>query len=162
MEFRRLCQLGIFESTWSKSEDLIYVLKQERIHEFQNQGLEFLGSGNCFDAPSHIPNVSVVRVGNNIHIVSIACWLHYSVCVLGSQNLTKQTPKIFFKRAGGRPVRQSWFRLCEIRTSYFLCIIYGLRRVHLKIFINPTMLVNSCTYIKNVSDWQTICNCIWE
>ena len=41
--------------------------------EFQNQGLEFLGSGNCFDAPSHIPNVSVVRVGNNIHIVSIAC-----------------------------------------------------------------------------------------
>ena len=115
MEFRRLCQLGIFESTWSKSEDLIYVLKQERIHEFQNQGLEFLGSGNCFDAPSHIPNVSVVRVGNNIHIVSTACWLHYSVCLLGSQNLTKQTPKIFFKRAGGRPVRQSWFRLCEIR-----------------------------------------------
>ena len=81
-------------------------LKQERIQEFQNQGVEFFGSGNCFDAPSHIPNVSVVRVGNNIHIVSIACWLHYSVCVLGSQNLPKQTQQIFQTgwRAPGAPV----------------------------------------------------------
>ena len=126
-------------------------LKQERIQEFQNQGLEFFGSGNCFDASSHIPNVSVVRVGNNIHIVSIACWLHYSVCVLGSQNLPKQTQQIFQTgwRAPGAPVLVPplWNQNLYYFISYFLCIFYGLRRVHLKILINPTMLVNSCTYI---------------
>ena len=31
-------------------------------------GIEFLGSGKCFDAPQHIPWVSVVRVENKIHI----------------------------------------------------------------------------------------------
>ena len=31
-------------------------------------GIEFLGSGKCFDAPQHIPWVFVVRVENKIHI----------------------------------------------------------------------------------------------
>ena len=35
----------------------------------------FLGSGDCFDAPSHIPYVLkiVVKVENKIHIVHNAC-----------------------------------------------------------------------------------------
>ena len=37
--------------------------------------VEFLGFGDCFDVPSHIPNVFVVRVGNKIRIVNIAFWL---------------------------------------------------------------------------------------
>ena len=38
----------------------------------QNQGrgsseVEFLGSGDCFDAPSHIPYVFIVGMENEIH-----------------------------------------------------------------------------------------------
>ena len=52
-EFRRLCELCIFEI------NVLLCLKQWRIQELQNQGrgpgaVEFLGSGDCFDAPSHI------------------------------------------------------------------------------------------------------------
>ena len=35
--------------------------------------VEFLGFGDCFDARSHIPYVFVVRIGNGIHIINIAC-----------------------------------------------------------------------------------------
>ena len=35
--------------------------------------VEFLGSGDCFDASSHIFYVFVVRVENEIHIVNIVC-----------------------------------------------------------------------------------------
>ena len=34
--------------------------------------VEFLGSGNCFDAPSNIPYVFVVKAENEIQIVYIA------------------------------------------------------------------------------------------
>ena len=58
-----------------------------------------------------------------------------------SQNLQETTQQIF-KRGGAHPLFQSWIRLCEIRNyfiSYFLCMIYGLRRVHLIIIINYTI-----------------------
>ena len=35
--------------------------------------VEFFGSGNCFDAPSHIPYVFVVRVVTEKQIVHIVC-----------------------------------------------------------------------------------------
>ena len=35
-------------------------------HESGHSPVEFLGSGNCFDALSHIPNVYAVRVVNKI------------------------------------------------------------------------------------------------
>ena len=34
---------------------------------------KFLRSGDCFDAPSHIPYALLVIVENKIHIVNIAC-----------------------------------------------------------------------------------------
>ena len=51
---------------------------QGRIHEFQNGGGvncggRILRSKVCFDAPSHIPYVFVIRIVNNIHIVKTAC-----------------------------------------------------------------------------------------
>ena len=33
---------------------------------------EFLGSGDCIDAPSHVPYVFVVRVESKINIVNFA------------------------------------------------------------------------------------------
>ena len=39
-----------------------------------------LRSGVCFDAPSHIPYVFVVKVLNKVHIVNIVCRLK-SKCV---------------------------------------------------------------------------------
>ena len=50
---------------------------QGPIQEFHNRGrgpgaVEFMGSGDCFDWPSHIPYCVVVRLENNIHIVNIA------------------------------------------------------------------------------------------
>ena len=67
-EFRRLCELGIFGFKYKTVPD----------PGISKPGhgpgaVEFLGSGDCFDAPSHIPNVFVVRVVNKIHIVNIAC-----------------------------------------------------------------------------------------
>ena len=76
-------------------------LKQERIQEFQSQGLEFFGCGNCFDAPSRIPNVS---------------------------NLLNELARGRCAGPGSAFVK--------LEISYFLRMIYGLRRVHLKIFIN--------------------------
>ena len=35
--------------------------------------VSFFRSENCFDAPSHIPYVFVVRAENKMHIVNIAC-----------------------------------------------------------------------------------------
>ena len=90
-----------------------------RIQEFHNQGhgpgaVEFLGSGDCFDAPSHIPNVFVVRVVNKIHIVNIACWLQSKYMrVICSQNLQDTSL-----------VCRSWIRLCEIRNYFFLFPIF--------------------------------------
>ena len=54
------------------------LLKQWRIHEFKLTGawfpaVEFLGSGDCFDAP--LPNVFVFRVGNKINVVNMAMCL---------------------------------------------------------------------------------------
>ena len=51
-----------------------------RIKEFQNWGAlsrrgKILRSGVCFETPSHIPYVSVVRLENKIQIENIACWL---------------------------------------------------------------------------------------
>ena len=59
-EFRRLYELGIFGIKNFKFKNLsLLSLKQWRVQEFQNQGrgpgaVEFLGSGDCFDALSHI------------------------------------------------------------------------------------------------------------
>ena len=36
------------------------------------EAVEFMGSVNCYDAPSHTPHVLVVRVENKIHTVHIA------------------------------------------------------------------------------------------
>ena len=35
--------------------------------------VDILGSGDCFDAPSHIIYGFVVRVENEIHIINIVC-----------------------------------------------------------------------------------------
>ena len=48
------------------------------VQEFQNRGVRsrrcrILRSGVCFDAPSHIPYIFVVRVVNKILFVNIVC-----------------------------------------------------------------------------------------
>ena len=68
IEFRRLCESGIFGINVikiSKSK----TVAEWRIQEFQNQGrgqgaVEFLWSGDCFDSSSHLSNIFVVRVVN--------------------------------------------------------------------------------------------------
>lgn len=51
------------------------------------------GSGDCSDAPSHLPYVFVLRAEINIHIVNISCWIQY-LCVMQSK-YTKPTPPKF-------------------------------------------------------------------
>ena len=107
---------AFLELTWSKS--VAFRSKQWRIQEFRNKGrgTGAVGSGDFFYAPSHIPNVFVVRVVNKRHIVNIACW---SICVLCSLNLQTKTHQIF-KRGGASPLCRSWIRLCEIRHYFIL------------------------------------------
>ena len=108
-------------------------VNQWRIQEFQNQGcgpgaLEFLGSGYCFDTPSHILYLFVVRVENREHIVNIAFLPQLkNVCVM----------HYFFKRRGPSPLRRSWIRLSKCSQEF---------RNHLKYFI----LMNSNFHISKI------------
>ena len=43
------------------------------IQEFQNRGVEFLVSGDCFDTPSHVSYIFEERVENKIHIANFEC-----------------------------------------------------------------------------------------
>ena len=52
-------------------QDAEEYLDQWRIQELQNSAVEFLGSEDCFDAPSQTPFVA--RVECKIHIVNIIC-----------------------------------------------------------------------------------------
>ena len=50
--------------------------------------VESYGSGDCFDAPSHITYWFLVRIVNKIHIVNIVCRLQSEykiICVLHKQ-----------------------------------------------------------------------------
>ena len=62
---------------YSTSKPYIYfILKDEGKGGVCNPGgVEFLGSGHCFDAPSYILYLFVVNVENKIHMVNITCWL---------------------------------------------------------------------------------------
>ena len=51
---------------------------QWRIQEFQDRGrghgaVGFFESRDCFDVPSHMPSVLVVKVENEMHILNTAC-----------------------------------------------------------------------------------------
>ena len=70
---------------------------QGRIQEFQNRGARsrrgrILGSGVCFDVPSHIPYVFVVSVVDNIHIVNIVCWPKSKYMRVIQSKCTKTNP----------------------------------------------------------------------
>ena len=69
-------------------------------------------SGVCFEAPSHIPYVLVVRVVNKIHIINIVFWPKSKYMRVIQSKITKTIPQNFSNR-GSRPTRQSWIRLCE-------------------------------------------------
>ena len=87
--------------------------------------IEFLGFGDCFDAPSYIPYIFLQwdRVENMIHIINIACWLQLKKMHLKfTTTHPPHTQKI--KQGGAGP---SWIRLClytidfvEIRYNYNL------------------------------------------
>lgn len=62
--------------------------------------VEYLGSGDCFDAQSHIPYVSVVRVEKK-NTYSLHCML---TTIEHLQNQDKN----YFQIGGLRPVRWSW------------------------------------------------------
>ena len=53
--------------------------------------VEFLGSGDCFDAPSYILYLFVVNVENKIHMVNITCWLQlkykHNLLILHESNI---------------------------------------------------------------------------
>ena len=61
--------------------------------------VEFL-SEVCFDDLSHLPYVSLVRVVNKNILKTLYVDLNQGICEFYSQNLQKQTPKIF--KTGGR------------------------------------------------------------
>ena len=69
----------------------MYAVADPRISE-QGGTVEFLRSGGCFDAPSHIPYGFVVRVEGKLNIANIVCWFNESIHVLCSQYLQKPTP----------------------------------------------------------------------
>ena len=94
-----------------------YVTMVDRSRNFGTRGhspgaVEFLGSGVCFDAPSQIPYVFVVRLEKKIHTVHIACWLqlHVQYMLVMPSKLKKNKPKNIFKQ--GVCTLQSWIRLC--------------------------------------------------
>ena len=89
---------------------------------WSRSGRIFLGSGDCFDALSHI----VARVVNKIHIVDIACWLKLKYMCVKQSKFTPKKPQTqqIFKRGGARPVCRSLIRLCEIRNYFILFPIF--------------------------------------
>ena len=69
-------------------------------------------SGDCFDAPQHIPFAFVVRVNKKNTIVNIACLPQINACY-AVKIYKKQFQKYFQTGGGGaRPLRRSWIRLC--------------------------------------------------
>ena len=64
-----------------------------------SEAVEFVGSWDCFDAPSN--TVFVVRVENKIQIRDIVCGLQLKKCMLYSKNSLNQTPKHL--KHGGTP-----------------------------------------------------------
>ena len=86
----------------SKTPLFLFISTNEQwwIQEFQNQergssAVEFLGTGDCFDVPSNTPNIFVVRVGNKIHIVNIACWPQLKYLRVMQSKFTKTNPTNF-------------------------------------------------------------------
>ena len=75
-------------------------------------------SGVCFDAPSHIPYVFVVRVVNKIHIVNIVCWLKSKFIYVTQSKFTKTNP--FFSNPGACAGPKSAFeRSSNSKHSFF-------------------------------------------
>ena len=74
--------------------------------------VKFLGSGDYFDVPYHIPCVFVVSVGNKIHSVNIAYRQQiYNMLVMQSK-FTRTSQKNFFKQVSRAcPKRRPWIRL---------------------------------------------------
>ena len=114
---RSLCTLqGSVLCVFSSQISYVYIY-QRRIQEFQNWGAQsrrgrIPKSGGCFEAPSHIPYVLVVRVVNKIHIINIVFWPKSKYMRVIQSKITKTIPQNFSNR-GSRPTRQSWIRLCE-------------------------------------------------
>ena len=79
------------------------------------------GSWDCFDTPSHIPYVFVVRVESEIHIVHIAYRLRLMYMRVKQSKFTKIQTKKYFQTGGARPVLWSWIRLwCGIYACMYL------------------------------------------
>ena len=79
--------------------------------------VEFLRSWDCFDAPSQIPYVFVVRVENKIHNCT-HCMLTtveiYACYGFNSRTKFTKTNQKHFQTLGGVPtVRRSWIRLWD-------------------------------------------------
>ena len=55
--------------------------------------VEFLGSRDCFDVPSHTPYDIVGRVENKLHIVNIICWLRLKYTHIKQSKFTKTLKK---------------------------------------------------------------------
>ena len=72
-----------------------------------SEAVEFVGSWDCFDAPSN--TVFVVRVENKIQIRDIVCGLQLKKCMLYSKNFLNQTQNIW--NMGARLVHQLRIRI---------------------------------------------------
>ena len=59
--------------------------------------VEFLESGDCFDAPSHVPYVFVVSVEKKYILYTFTTIKVQGICVL-SLKIYKTNPKILFKQ----------------------------------------------------------------
>ena len=97
--------------------------------------VEFWVSGDCFVAPKHIPNISVVRFENKIHIVHIACLLQLKNMLVMQSKFTKTTPQNIFKQGG-------WHR-CVGPGSAFKCFKC---KEQIKSFIQPLKVVNEVVH----------------
>ena len=75
---RSQCKVSDTQVTVKACGPLVFVCGGSRNFKTGGCGpgpIELLGSGDCFDAPSHILYVFVLSVENEIHIVNIVCWL---------------------------------------------------------------------------------------
>ena len=112
---------------------------------FKTQGrgpdaVELLGSGTCFDAPLHIPNVFVVNT-----YFKHACWLQIKYMRVMQSNFTKNKPNKFFKRGGARPVSRSWIRLWTLTVDATILILL------------PTLVSRALS----CANWLSMCAATW-
>ena len=95
---------------------LEYLCGGSRNFKTRGRGRIF-GSGICFDAPSHIPYVCLMRLVDKKHIVNIVCLsTTIKVYVCYTIKIQKNKPQKSFKQ-GGAPVLDPPLYGCEERTT---------------------------------------------